>query len=443
MTDVAEQVTEHAAQHNLGYERIVLGSMLSSTTAIGEVQAIGLEAGEFVKPAHQALFTAICDAANAGRPTEPVALTGQLADTGQLATVGGGRYLLELLEAVPVAAQAPWYAQQIRDLATRRDLLAAVARVNQAAHAGADAERLAAIAETVIRAAAPRGNDVGMVSLGDFARIGTADIEMRKDRAPGLSTGLHDLDEVLGGLRPGQLVVFAARPGQGKSTIALDAARRTSIRDHRVTAYFTMEMTTQEMFDRCLSAESGVPYERIRDGVLDEWDWHRAMRALGPMSEAPLFFDDSTGQTLTRIRNRCRKVQARCDLDLVVLDYLQLIRGAGRVESRQQEVAQVTRGVKEMAGELQVPVIALVQLNRGPEQRTDKAPHLADMRDSGEIEQAANVVVMIHREDAYDPESPRSGEADLYIRKNRGGRQDVVTVAAQLHVCRFQSLAAA
>jgi len=443
MTDhsATDRVIDQAGQHNIGYERIVLGSMLLSPVAIGRVLDTGLESGDFYDPRHVALFGAIIEAADAGRPTEVVALAGQLTDAGRLNEIGGLVYLHGHLEAVPTAEQVGWYATQVLDLADRRRVLLAIATVSQAASAGASADRLSSIAEHVIRAATPRSQDFGMVCLGDFAQLGTADIEMRRDRAPGLMTGFADLDRLLGGLRPGQLVAIAARPGQGKTTLALDIARRVSIHEKLVTGLISLEMTTQELFDRCLSAESRVPYLVIRDGTLSEDDWAMATRVLGPMSEAPLFICDEPGLSITQIGNKLRRLQARQGLDLAIIDYLQLVKGSNRNESRNQEVAAVTRGLKELAGQMRIPIIATVQLNRDTEKRADKIPQLSDMRDSGEIEQACNVVIMLHREDYYDSESARAGEADLIVRKNRGGPLDTVTVAAQLHFARFVDMA--
>jgi len=441
-TDPNQYADMTAAQHNLGYEKIVLGSMLTAPAAIIAAQDTSLDTGDFYKSGHAALYSSILAAQAAGIPTEPHAIAGWLMDRGEAAAAGGLPYLFELVESVPTIANTGHYAEQLVELASRRRTLEALARAAQAGAQGASAERMASIAETGLRGAAPRSRNNGMVCLGEFADIGIRDIEMRTNQARGLMTGFADLDKLLGGLRPGQLIVTAGRPGQGKSTFGLDIARYVSIRTGLVTGFFSMEMTVQELFDRCLSAQAAIPFYLVRDGKLDDRDWAAAARALGPMSEAPLFFNDSTGQTIGRIGNKLRWLQARRGLDLAVLDHLGLITDPSvQRQGRQQEVSKIVREAKELAKQLQIPILALVQLNRDPANRTDKTPQLTDLRESGEIEQSADIVIMIHREDYYDPESPRAGEVDLIVRKNRSGPQDTVTAVSQLHLARFVDMA--
>lgn len=444
MTDTTDRLADlSTAQHNEPFEKIVLGCMLISPIAISDVQDVDLAATHFYKPRHGALYAAILAARAAGIPTEPHAIAAWLADRGELAAVGGAPYLLELMEAAPVAAQAKHYAGQLLDLAHRREILVALAEVGRVTASGADADRIAGVAENVIRAATPRTGDLGLTFLSDFAEIGIRDIEMRKNGPRGLSTGFIDLDMLLGGgLRPQQVVVIAARPGMGKSTLALDIARHASIRDRYITAFISMEMSSQELYDRLLSAHGGISMMRVRLGELDDLDWHRASRALGPISEARLAFDDSTGQTVTKVANKMRKLKDRHGLDLLVLDHLGLMSDPSvQRQGRQQEVAKMIREIKELAKELDIPIIVVVQLNRESVTRTNKRPQLTDLRESGEIEQSADVVILIHRDDYYDPESPRSGEADLIVAKQRSGPTDTVTVAAQLHFARFVDMA--
>lgn len=442
MTDIIERTEAKAERFNLDFERILLGSLMGNPGELARVQETGLESGDFYKPAHAILYATICAAIESRQPIEPFALAEQLAKQGTLAKVGGGAYLHDLLSSVITSTgQVVWYARQLVEMAQARQVVAEVTRVEQAARAGADPERLAAMAQNIARVAAPRSSDVGMVSLGEFAQLGIRDIEMRKDAPPGLTTGLIDLDTLLGGLRPGQLVMIAGLTGSGKSTFAMDFARRNAISERRVVAWFSGEMPTQELFDRCLSAQARILYDRVRDGLLDEEDWRRASKALGPMSEAPLFFDDKGGMTVSRIANNCRRLHAKVGLDAVIIDHIGLVRGSGRAENRNQDLGAIIRDTKDMALSLNVPVLALCQENRSASGRTDKAPQLTDIRDSGEVEQSADIVIMLHRDDYYDAESPRAGEVDFYVRKHRRGSLGVATAAAQLHLCRFVDMA--
>ena len=257
----------------------------------------------------------------------------------------------------------------------------------------------------------------------------------------GCPTGFTDLDRLTNGLHPGQLIVLAARPAIGKSTLGLDLARSASIRHGMASVIFSLEMARNEITMRLLSAEARVALHHMRSGTMSDDDWTRLARKMSEMAGAPLFIDDSPNMSMMEIRAKCRRLKQRHDLKLVVVDYLQLMTSGRRVESRQQEVAEFSRSLKLLAKELEVPVVAISQLNRGPEQRTDKRPMMSDLRESGSIEQDADVVVLLHREDAYERESPRAGEADLIVAKHRNGPTSTVTVAFQGHYSRFVDMA--
>jgi len=259
----------------------------------------------------------------------------------------------------------------------------------------------------------------------------------------GVPTGFSDLDRLLNGLHPGQLIIVAGRPGLGKSTVSMDFARNAAIRSNCASAIFSLEMSKIEMVMRLLSAEARVPLHVLRSGQLTDDDWSKLARRMGEISEAPIFVDDTPSMNLMEIRAKARRLKQRHNLKLLVVDYLQLMTSPKRTESRQQEVADLSRGLKLLAKEIECPVIAVSQLNRGPEQRTDKRPQLSDLRESGSIEQDADVVILLHRDDYYDKESPRAGEADFIVAKHRNGPTDTVTVAAQLHLSRFVDMAIA
>jgi replicative DNA helicase len=269
-------------------------------------------------------------------------------------------------------------------------------------------------------------------ALDDMARI-----EESGGRAAGIPTGFAHLDEITHGLHPGQMVVVAGRPGSGKSTLAMDFARSAAIRNSRSTVIFSLEMSKQDIMMRLFSAEARVKLNDIRGGRLNDEDWRRIALKASELAEAPLFIDDSPNLTMMEIRAKARRLRQRHDLKLIVIDYLQLMTSGKRVESRQQEVSEFSRAMKLLAKELEVPVVALSQLNRGPETRTDKRPMLSDLRESGSIEQDADVVLLVHREDMYERESPRAGEADIIIAKHRNGPTGLATVAFQGHLSRF------
>ena len=258
----------------------------------------------------------------------------------------------------------------------------------------------------------------------------------------GVPTGFTDLDRLLNGLHAGQLIIVAGRPGLGKVDRGdgLRPVRRRS-GTTMASAIFSLEMSKVEIVMRLLSAEARVPLHVLRSGQLSDDDWTKLARRMGEISEAPLFVDDTPNMNLMEIRAKARRLKQRNDLKLIVVDYLQLMTSPKRTESRQQEVAELSRGLKLLAKEVECPVIAVSQLNRGPEQRTDKRPQLSDLRESGSIEQDADVVILLHRDDYYDKESPRAGEADFIVAKHRNGPTDTMTVAAQLHLSRFVDMA--
>jgi replicative DNA helicase len=257
----------------------------------------------------------------------------------------------------------------------------------------------------------------------------------------GVPTGFVDLDTLTNGLHPGQMVVIAARPAIGKSTLALDLARAAAIKHRLATVMFSLEMSRNEITMRLLSAEARVPLQAMRTGQLGEDDWTRLARRMSEVVDAPLFIDDSPNMSMMEIRAKCRRLKQRHDLRMVIVDYLQLMTSPRRVENRQQEVSEMSRSLKLLAKEVDVPVVAISQLNRGPEQRNDKRPLLSDLRESGSIEQDSDVVILLHREDAYERESPRAGEADMIIAKHRNGPTTTVTVAFQGHYSRFVDMA--
>jgi replicative DNA helicase len=436
---------ERRPLHDQDAEQSVLGGMLLSKDAIGEVVAI-LKAEHFAAPKHETIFRAILDVDSKGDPVDPITVAGALTKRGEIGKVGGAAYLHHLVQTVPTAANAEYYAEIVHEKAVLRGLEQAGRHITALAHAqeGELADICNEAQTAVFTATEVSRPDEEDIALGDVMEGMLDELDAnqnRKDEITGVPTGLRDMDSLTNGLQPGQLIVIAARPAMGKSTLAVDFARCCSIKHHRTSQIFSLEMGRNELAMRINSAEARVGLHHMRNGTMSDEDWTRLARRMPDIQEAPLYIDDSPNITLNYIRSRARKRKAKSGLDLIVVDYIQLMESDTRTENRQQEVSKISRGLKLLAKELEVPVIALSQLNRGPEQRTDKKPVISDLRESGAIEQDADMVILLHREDAYEKESPRAGEADLIVAKHRNGPTATITAAFQGHYSRFVDMA--
>jgi len=435
---------------DIAAEQGVLGGMLLSKDAIADVVEV-LRPTDFYRPAHQLVYDAILDLYGRGEPADALTVTNELSRSGQLARVGGAVYLHTLLSTVPTAANAGYYAQIVAERAVLRRLVTAGTRIVQmgydtASGAGGIVGR---VYDVVDRAQAEIYDVTERRTSEDYVHIesllqGTMDeidrISATGGIGTGIPTGFSRLDEITNGLHAGQMITVAGRPGSGKSTLALDFARSTAVKHRKPTVVFSLEMGKLELMMRLFSAEASVPLRNMRSGHMADQDWQRMARRAGELAEAPLYLDDSPNLTMMEIRAKARRLRQRHDLQLIIIDYLQLMTSGKRVESRQQEVSEFSRAIKLLAKELDLPVVALSQLNRGPEQRTDKKPLLADLRESGSIEQDSDLVLLVHREDMYERESPRAGEADIIIAKHRNGPTATVQVAFQGHLSRFADM---
>ncbi len=431
---------------DMAAEQSVLGGMLLSKDAIADVLE-RLRPGDFYRPAHQNVYDAILDLYGRGEPADAVTVAAELDRRGLLRRVGGAPYLHTLISTVPTAANAGYYAGIVAEKSLLRRLVEAGTRVVQYGYAGAEG---ADVAEVVDRAQAEMYDVVERRTSEDFVILEqllqpTMDeidaIASNGGVASGVPTGFTELDDLTNGLHPGQMIVVAARPGMGKSTLGLDFLRSCSIKNRMPSIVFSLEMSKSEIVMRLLSAEAKIKLADMRSGRMSDDDWTRLARRMSEISEAPLFIDDSPNLTMMEIRAKARRLHQKVGLRLIVLDYLQLMTSGKKVESRQQEVSEFSRQIKLLAKELEVPVVAMSQLNRGPEQRTDKKPMLSDLRESGSIEQDADMVVLLHRPDAFDRDDPRGGEADLIVAKHRAGPTKTITVAHQLHLSKFVDMA--
>ena len=430
---------------DLAAEQGVLGGMLLSKDAIADVVEV-VRGADFYKPAHQTIYDTILDLYGRGEPADALTVAADLTRQGEIARIGGPAYLHTLISMVPTAANAGYYAEIVRERAILRRLVEAGTRIVQLGYSadGAEVDAVVDRAQAEVYAVTERRTSEDYIALGDVMP-GTLDeieaISNRSGELVGVPTGFGDLDGLLHGLHPGQMIVVAARPATGKSTLGLDFARSASIKHGLTSAVFSLEMSRNEITMRLLSAEAKVALHHMRAGTMGDDDWTRLARTMGRVSSAPLFIDDSPNMSMMEIRAKCRRLKQRHDLKLVIVDYLQLMTSGKRVESRQQEVSEFSRSLKLLAKELEVPVVAISQLNRGPEQRTDKKPMMSDLRESGAIEQDADIVMLLHREDQYERESPRAGEADIIVAKHRNGPTSTVTVAFQGHYSRFVDMA--
>ncbi|MER7579918.1 replicative DNA helicase [Kitasatospora sp. NPDC097691] len=433
---------ERVPPQDLAAEQSVLGGMLLSKDAIADVVEV-LKPADYYRPAHEMVHGAILDLYARGEPADPITVAGELTKRGELQRVGGASYLHTLVNSVPTAANAEYYAQIVHERAVLRRLVEAGTRIAGMGYAAeGDVDEIVNAAQAEIYAVTEQRTNEDYAPLADIMEGALDEIEAigsRQGQMSGVPTGFADFDQLTNGLHPGQMIVIAARPAMGKSTLALDFARACSIQHKLPSVIFSLEMGRNEIAMRLLSAEARVALHHMRSGNMTDDDWTRVARRMPDVSEAPLFIDDSPNLSMMEIRAKCRRLKQRNDIKLVVIDYLQLMQSGGsrRAENRQQEVSDMSRNLKLLAKELEVPVIALSQLNRGPEQRTDKRPMVSDLRESGSIEQDADMVILLHREDAYEKESPRAGEADLIVAKHRNGPTATITVAFQGHYSRF------
>ncbi len=431
-------------------EQSVLGSMMLSKDAIADVIEV-VRPGDFYRPAHQLIYDAILDLYSRGEPADAITVSAELTHAGQLVRVGGAPYLHTLISMVPTAANAAYYGQIVAERATLRRLVVAGTRIVQMGYetASGSTDVAGTVDDVVDRAQAEIYEVTERRTSVDFVHIesllqSTLD-EIDKISATGgvgtgVPTGFAQLDGYTNGLHPGQMITIAGRPGSGKSTLALDIARSCAVKNGKPCVIFSLEMSKIEIMMRLFSAEATVSLQNMRSGHMSDQDWTRLARRSSELAEAPLFIDDSPNLTMMEIRAKARRLRQRHDLQLIVIDYLQLMTSGKRVESRQQEVSEFSRAMKLLAKELDVPVIALSQLNRGPEQRTDKKPLLSDLRESGSIEQDSDVVLLVHRPDLYEPETERAGEADLILAKHRNGPTATCAVAFQGRYSRFTDM---
>ncbi len=430
--------------HNLDAEVSVLGSMLLSRDAIADVSEI-LAPEDFYRGAHRTIFEATRDLYDRGEPVDTVTLADELERRGTLDDVGGAVGLNEIVRLVPTAANALYYGRIVADQALRRRLIdagTAITRLGYEPEQGVD-EAVDA-AERAIYNVAQRGRVSQFTSMKELLTASFELIERlhENDSAiTGLATGFIDFDELTAGLQPSNLIILAARPAMGKSTLVTNLATHVAVELRQPVVMFSLEMSQMELVQRVMAAQARVDSDRLRTGRLHENDWPKLSQAMGRLAEAPLFIDDTPGINLMEIRSKCRRLKQKHGLSLIIIDYLQLMQSHHRVENRVQEVSELSRGLKILAKELDVPVVALSQLSRKPEDRSDRRPQLSDLRESGSIEQDADIVCFVYRDEVYDQDSAAKGEAELIVAKHRNGPLRTVRLSFIGHHSRFANMA--
>ncbi|MBI2377046.1 MAG: replicative DNA helicase [Deltaproteobacteria bacterium] len=439
----APRIAGRTPPQDIEAERAVLGSILLSNEAVYSAMEI-LRTEDFYRPAHALIYRAMLDLTSRGEPVDLVTLQAQLQATQQLEAVGGAGPIIELATAVPTAANVRHYAEIVRRVSTRRRLIDAATGIVGLAFENGNADEVLDTAERAIFEVSQDRAKKSLVPVSEivketFQRV--IKLFDEKKAITGVTTGFTKLDSITSGLQPSDLVIVAGRPSMGKTAFALNLATSAALKDKRPVAVFSLEMSKEQLVTRMLCSEGRIDSFKLRGGFLSESDWPKLAKAAGTISEAPIYIDDTAAASVLEVRAKCRRLAAENDLGLVVVDYLQLMRGTGNTQGREQEISEISRGLKSLAKELNIPVIALSQLNRSLEQRTDKRPMLSDLRESGAIEQDADVIMFVYRDEVYKPDTQDKGVAEIIIGKQRNGPIGIVRLKFFLEHTRFENLA--
>ncbi len=411
---------------NIEAEQSILGGLLLEASAFDQVSDL-LTEEDFYKPAHQIIYRSIKELHAKSERPDLLTISNLLETKRELEPIGGSSYLASLLEKTISAANILSYCRIVREKSLLRKLITTSTRFIDKAYSGdyQDVEVFLDQSEAELFKVSESNNQTGLVGSMEIVKTSIERIEelyKRKADITGLATGFAELDKMTAGLHGGELTIFAARPSMGKTAFSLNIAGHAAIKMKKTVAYFSLEMGKEAVMTRMLSAEAKVSMQELRSGKIQDSSWPRLINAAGLLSEAPLFIDDTPGISPFEIRARCRRLKAQHGLDLIVIDYLQLMDLKQRVESRERAVAEISKSLKTIAKEMNIPVIALAQLNRGVEGRSDRRPMLSDLRESGSIEQDADVIGLLYREDYYDKEDPeKMGHAEVIIGKQRNG----------------------
>ncbi|MGV3010699.1 replicative DNA helicase [Streptococcus thoraltensis] len=448
---MAETLELRVQPQDLVAEQSVLGSIFISPDKLITVREF-IEADDFYKYAHKVIFRAMVTLSDRHDAIDATTVRNILDSQGDLQNIGGLSYIVELVNSVPTSANADYYAKIVAEKAMLRNIIKRLTdTVNEAYEGSLESEEIIAGAEKALIEINEHSNRSGFRTIASVLDQNFENLEIRAQQTSdvtGLPTGFRDLDRITTGLHPDQLIILAARPAVGKTAFVLNIAQNVGTKQNKAVAIFSLEMGAESLVDRMLAAEGMIDSHSLRTGQLTEQDWTNVMIAQGALAEAPIYIDDTPGIKITEIRARSRKLAQEVDggLGLIVIDYLQLISGT-RPENRQQEVSEISRQLKILAKELRVPVIALSQLSRGVEQRQDKRPVLSDIRESGSIEQDADIVAFLYRDDYYRKEGEEAEDAiedntvEVILEKNRAGARGTVKLMFQKEYNKFSSIA--
>ena len=449
MAETAIAAPERTLPHNLEAEKSVLGAILMHNEAFNHAAEL-IDSKDFFRDAHRRIFDKMVALSERNDAIDLVTLKEELARSNELEEVGGPAYIASLADGVPRSANVEHYARIVKEKATLRSLIHSANRIlSEAYRAEEDADLILDGAEKAIFEIAEDRIREGFVPLRDLVQSSFATIErlqQHKGLVTGVPTGFVDLDELTSGLQPSDLVLVAARPSMGKTSFALNIAQHVGIQTDMTVGIFSLEMSKEQLFMRMLTAEARIDAHRFRSGYLNEKDYGRLSHALGTLAEARVFIDDSASLGVLEMRAKARRLQAEHGLHLLIVDYIQLMQGRGRFENRQTEIASISRSLKGLAKELRIPIVALSQLSRAPETRSDHRPQLSDLRESGALEQDADVVMFIFREEQYrdadgQPNQAAEGVAEIIIGKQRNGPVGTAKLAFIKEHTRFENLA--
>jgi replicative DNA helicase len=440
LVDFKQTFDGRGVPQNLEAERSVLGALLLHADAVGDVMF--LKAEDFYLPRHQVIFQSIINAYNGRQLTDPIVVGEELSRSGRLQEAGGHEQLLDLIESVVTAAGVVYHAELVREKAIQRKLLETCLDVARRAYDNEhEAKDLLDEAERQIFEISRLDKTGDAVSIAQvlqstFERIDR--LRERDGRLTGLGTDFYDLDDMTGGLQPGELIIVAARPSMGKTTFALNVTERAATLGASV-AFFSLEMSNQQVIQNMLCCRAQIDGQAMRRGRITDLQYKRLQDEAARLYDSPIYVDDTPGISITQLRAKCRRLKQKHGIGMVVVDYLQLMSGGGRFESRQQEISAISRGLKSIARELSVPVIALSQLNRDVENRDDHKPRMSDLRESGAIEQDADVIILLHRDDYYKPTEQNAGLAQIIIAKQRNGPTGEVVLRFFREYMRFEN----
>ena len=436
---------ERVPPQNIEAEQAVLGAMLIKKEAIAEVSQI-LRPADFYREAHRIVYETMLELFNKNEAVDLITVTEQLRKSDQLEKAGGIAFVTSLANAVPTAANVEYHARIVEEKAQLRNLINSATEIaGMAYEANDDIADVMDKSEKMILEVAARQNGGAFVPIKEILMDTFSKIEKlyeTKGGITGLPSGFKDLDKLTSGLQPSDLILVAARPSMGKTAFTLNIAQYVAVHENKSVAFFSLEMSKEQLVQRMLCSEGGIDSQRLRVGELEENDWEKLINAADRLSRAPIYIDDTAGITVMELRSKARRLKAEHDLQLIVIDYLQLMQGRSSKNSdnRQQEISEISRSLKALARELNVPVIALSQLSRSVESRQVKKPMLSDLRESGSLEQDADIVMFLYREDYYDPETEHKNITDVIIAKHRNGPVDTVQLFFHKQFTKFADL---